>query len=154
MRDSHISDELADAMAKGLGFPGTTGECHDARQAEAFRFALEQVNAWMKQAMDGVAGHMIKMADAMDEAGFPQVADMLDAALLQRSAYPQGIAGIIRKASAYEDFKRALDAVAPGDCAAVHGIYRKYSALLEAEDSFMRARQDCLAKCPSFKPGG
>jgi hypothetical protein len=121
-------DEIATAMAEQLGLPGKAVENRNARLEAAHGFAVE---------------HIIKLADAMDAAGFTQVADMLDGAL--RSM-------MTKKASAYADFQEALKAAQPGDCQAVHGIYKRFAAQLEGEDSFMRARQDCLAKCPSFKP--
>jgi hypothetical protein len=115
-------------MAEQLGLLGKAVENRNARLEAAHGFAVE---------------HIIKLADAMDAAGFTQVTKMLDNAL--RSM-------IVKRASAYVDFTEALKIVQPGDCQAVHGTYKKFVNFLEAEGTFIRARQDCLTKCPSFKP--
>lgn len=60
--------------------------------------------------------------------------------------------GLFKTASAYSEFKEALSAVPAGDCRAVQGVYKRFMNQLEAEDAFMRARRDCEAKCPSFRP--
>lgn len=127
-KTTYSPDEIAATMAAQLGLPGKVAENRNARLEAAHDFAVE---------------HIIKLADAMDAAGFTQVADLLDGAL-------RGM--ITKKASAYADFQEALKAVQPGDCRAVQGIYNRFAAQLEGENAFMRARQDCLAKCPSFKP--
>ncbi len=124
------ADEMAVEMADRLGIPVEAGEAFDARLAAAVGL---------------VAGHLIKLADGMDAAGFPQVADALDRTL-------RDMRGIVRSASAYEEFKREIEAVPMGDCRAVAGVYRRFANMLEAEDAFMKARQDCKRKCPSFQP--
>ena len=127
MSRPYSPDEIASAMAEQLGLPGKTAENRNTEFEAALGFAV---------------GHIIKLADAMDATGFTQVADMLDGAL-------RGM--MEKKASAYQDFRKELDAVKPGDCQAVQGVYKRFGQFLEAEDAFLKAEQDCKAKCPSFK---
>jgi hypothetical protein len=128
MGKPYIADEIVAAMAERLDIPGKV-VADGAKVAAATSFAIDQI---------------IRIADEMDKAGFRQVADMLDGALK----------GMVKTASAYDDFKEALKSVQQGDCQAVQRIYNRFAALMEGEGSFLRARQDCLAKCPSFKPMG
>lgn len=127
MSKPYSPDEIVAAMAEQLGLPSNAAERHNTELEAAYGFAV---------------GQIIRLADAMDTAGFRQVADMLDGAL-------RGM--MEKKASAYEDFRKELDAVQPGDCQAVQGVYKRFGQLLEAENSFMKAEQDCKMKCPSFK---
>lgn len=153
MSGPRVSDEITAAMAEKLGFPGSTGQAHDAMMAAALKFAVEQVNARMKQAMESVIDYMTKLADTMDAAGFSQVADKLDESIQSgRESMASSLMPLLKRASAYEDFADALKGVTPGDCQAVNGVYKRFAAFMEAEGSMMRARTDCLAKCPAFKP--
>jgi hypothetical protein len=131
MSASHVQDEMAAAMARHLGLPETP----NGTPAENLMVAAELV-----------MGQMMRLADAMDAAGFMKAADMLDRAMQEMWNTPP----FVKTASTYDDFAKELAAVPPGDCQAVQGVYNRFAALLEAEGSFMRARGDCRAKCPSF----
>jgi hypothetical protein len=131
MSASHVPDEMAAAMARHLGL----SETPDGMPVDGLKAAAELV-----------MGQMMRLADAMDAAGFMKVADMLDRAMREMRNTPP----FVKTASTYDDFAKELAAVPLGDCRAVQGVYNRFAALLEAEGSFMRARGDCRAKCPSF----
>lgn len=153
MSGPRVSDEITAAMAERLGFPGSTGQAREAMVEEALKFAVEQVNARMKQAMESVIDYMTKLADSMDAAGFTQVADKLDESIRSgRESMASNLMPLLKRASAYEDFAEAFKGVAPGDCQAVNGVYKRFAPFMEAEGSMIRARNDCLVKCPAFKP--
>lgn len=124
-------------MAERLCLIGKITESRNTEKT-AFGFAVE---------------HIIRLADAMDTAGFTQVADMLDGALrgMRKTALFE------KAASPYEDFRREVAKVPMGDCRAIQGIYKRHMVMLESdqgatEGAMMKARKDCLAKCPSFRP--
>jgi len=151
MSQSCVSDEITAAMAERLGFPSSTDKVQEDRLALAFEFAAKQANTKIGQALSQVGEYLVKLSDNMDSAGFTAVADMLDSAIRQLGNLP-ALFTIVKSASAYDDFTEALKGIEPGDCQAVNGVYKRFAPFLEAEDSFMRARLDCLAKCPTFKP--